>query len=185
MHKNSDKESTVASPLPTSSAGSGEHSTISAEAKFEIDHDTHSRSDASSIHDDGPTEDDDPENTLPRLQRQSTELGPAVKVARLKRRGLLGQLALVAEVENPKTYPRRMKWFITFIVALAGSTAPLGSAIFFRESSSLCSWVIANQSVSLTIPSNQRTEYDNYYCQSNDRAIYAGYGDLPFVVVFL
>ncbi|KAJ5295921.1 hypothetical protein PENANT_c001G03734 [Penicillium antarcticum] len=129
MHEHSDKENIVASTLPTSSAGSGEHSTLSAEAKSEFNHDSHPRSDTSSFRD-GPT-DDDPEEALPRLQRHSTELGPAIKVARLKRRGLFGQLALVAEIENPKTYPRKMKWFITFIVALAGSTAPLGSAIFF------------------------------------------------------
>ncbi|KAJ5770012.1 uncharacterized protein N7511_002063 [Penicillium nucicola] len=129
MHVHSEKESTVASTLPTSSAGSGEHSIISAGPESEFKHDPHSRSEKSSFHD-GPR-DDDPEESLPRLQRHSTKLGPAIKVARWKRRGLFGQLALVAEVENPKTYTRRMKWFITFIVALAGSTAPLGSAIFF------------------------------------------------------
>jgi hypothetical protein len=37
---------------------------------------------------------------------------------------------------------------------LAGSTAPMGSAIFFRESSSPCSWFISNQSISITIPSD-------------------------------
>jgi hypothetical protein len=77
-------------------------------------------------------EEHDPEDP-PRLERQLTEVGPPIKVARLKRRGLFGQLALVAEVENPKTYTRRMKWFITFVVALAGATAPMGSAIFLRE----------------------------------------------------
>ncbi|KAF3389288.1 MFS antiporter QDR3 [Penicillium rolfsii] len=65
------------------------------------------------------------------LARQYTELGPAVKVPRSKRRGLFGQMTLVAEVEDPKTYPRKMKWFITFIVAVAGATAPMGSSIFF------------------------------------------------------
>ncbi|CEN59565.1 Putative MFS multidrug resistance transporter [Aspergillus calidoustus] len=53
-----------------------------------------------------------------------------VVVPRLKRRGLLAQLTLLEEVENPKTYPRNKKWFITFIVAVAGSVAPFGSAIF-------------------------------------------------------
>lgn len=67
------------------------------------------------------------------LQRQSTELGPAIAVPRMKRRGVFGQLTLVAEVEDPKTYPRKMKWFITFIVAVAAAAAPMGSSIFFRE----------------------------------------------------
>ncbi|CAI7567980.1 unnamed protein product [Penicillium glandicola] len=118
MHGQSETDGIVASD-------SGEHPTI-ADPKAEIDNDAHSQSDASSnTADEGH---DDPEN--PPLERQVTELGPVVKVARLKRRGLFGQLALVAEVENPKTYPRKTKWFITFVVALAGATAPMGSAIF-------------------------------------------------------
>lgn len=59
----------------------------------------------------------------------------AIIVPRSKRRGLFGQLTLLAEVENPKTYTRRKKWFITFIVAVAGAVAPMGSSIFFRKSS--------------------------------------------------
>ena len=58
--------------------------------------------------------------------------GPTV-VPRLQRRGLFGQFTLLAEVENPKLYPRKTKWFITFIVAVAGATAPMGSSIFFRK----------------------------------------------------
>ncbi|CAG7964050.1 unnamed protein product [Penicillium nalgiovense] len=108
------------------SSDSGEHPTIITDPKPEVDNDNHSLSGASSNTAD---EEGDPENS-PRLERQLTELGPPVKVARLKRRGLFGQLALVAEVEDPKTYTRRMKWFITFVVALAGATAPMGSAIF-------------------------------------------------------
>lgn len=56
-----------------------------------------------------------------------------VVVPRSKRRGLFGQFTLLAEVENPRTYDRKTKWFITSIVAVAGATAPLGSSIFFRE----------------------------------------------------
>ena len=58
---------------------------------------------------------------------------PPVKVPRSKRRGLLGQFTILAEVEQPKNYPRRIKWFITFIVALAAIAAPLGTTIFFRK----------------------------------------------------
>jgi Na+/melibiose symporter-like transporter len=53
-----------------------------------------------------------------------------VVVPRLKRRGLLAQLTLLEEVKNPKTYSRNKKWFITFVVAAAGSVAPMGSAVF-------------------------------------------------------
>lgn len=59
---------------------------------------------------------------------------PPVKVPRSKRRGLFGQFTLVAEVEEPKHYARRTKWFITFNIALAAVAAPMGSAIVFRTS---------------------------------------------------
>ncbi|KAJ5569947.1 uncharacterized protein N7459_009377 [Penicillium hispanicum] len=95
----------------------------------------------------------DLENPSP-LSRHSTELGLAISVPRLKRRGLFGQFTLVAEVENPKTYPRRMKWFITFIVAVAGSIAPMGSSIFFPSLSQVSKELdttstITNLSISL------------------------------------
>ena len=57
----------------------------------------------------------------------------AVKVPRSQRRGLFGRFTILAEVEEPKHYPRRTKWFITFVVAMAAMAAPLGSAIFFRK----------------------------------------------------
>ena len=60
-----------------------------------------------------------------------------VKVPHSKRRGLFGRFTIVAEVEEPKHYPRRTKWFITFVIALAAVAAPLGSAIIFRKPNSL------------------------------------------------
>ncbi|KAJ5544752.1 hypothetical protein N7535_006862 [Penicillium sp. DV-2018c] len=111
--------------ITASSQGSDRRSPVVAETKSEIDY----PDGASSNHTD--EEHDDPEDPRPPLERQSTELGAPIKVSRLKRRGLFGQLALVAEVENPKTYPRKTKWFITFIVAVAGATAPMGSSIFY------------------------------------------------------
>ena len=63
---------------------------------------------------------------------------PPVKVPRSQRRGILGKFTILAEVEEPKNYPRRTKWFITCVIALAAAAAPLGSAIFFR--------MLANQS---------------------------------------
>lgn len=120
----------VATPAsPNLEKTGGDDHSIVASGEPEID-DAHTRSRGSSIV--AEQEKNDPEDPVP-LSRMSTELGPAVVVPRLKRRGLFGQLTLVAEVEDPKTYPRKMKWFITFIVAVAGATAPMGSSIFFRE----------------------------------------------------
>lgn len=68
------------------------------------------------------------------LSRVITPRRDAVKVARSHRRGLLGRLSLVAEVQNPYDYSNRLKWFITFIVAFAAAAAPMGSSIFFRKS---------------------------------------------------
>ncbi|CAG7919768.1 unnamed protein product [Penicillium olsonii] len=151
MDETSNKDDIATSALPTLS-GSGEQSTVMADTKSEIVNDNHSQN-TSSVHDNEGA-DNDPEANATRLERQSTEIGPAIKVSRTKRRGLFGQLALVAEVENPKTYPRRMKWFITFIVALAGSTAPMGSSIFFPSLSQVSkelntTTTIANLSIAL------------------------------------
>ena len=69
-------------------------------------------------------------------QRDISNPAP-VKVPHSKRRGLFGRFTIVAEVEEPKHYPRRTKWFITFVIALAAVAAPLGSAIIFRTSNRL------------------------------------------------
>lgn len=58
---------------------------------------------------------------------------PPVKIPRSKRRGLFARFSVIAEVEEPKHYARRTKWFITFIIALAAVAAPLGSAIILRK----------------------------------------------------
>ena len=49
-------------------------------------------------------------------------------------RGLFGRFAVIAEVDEPKFYPRKIKWFITFVIACAAIAAPLGSTIIFRGS---------------------------------------------------
>lgn len=64
---------------------------------------------------------------------EENETTTPVKIPRSQRRGLFGRFTLVAEVEEPKRYPRRTKWFITFNIALAAVAAPLGSAIIFRK----------------------------------------------------
>lgn len=68
------------------------------------------------------------------LEKMQSEPTPeAVKVPRAQRRGLFGRFTIVAEVTEPKNYPRSTKWFITFVVASAAVAAPLGSAILFRK----------------------------------------------------
>lgn len=76
-------------------------------------------------------EEEDPKDPIP--LHYSTDHNAPIVVSRSNRRGLFGQLAVLAEVENPKTYPRNKKWFITFIVGVAGIAAPMGSSIFFRK----------------------------------------------------
>lgn len=75
----------------------------------------------------------DVESSVP-TNRQGPIRGQAIKVPRAKRRGLLGKFSMIAEVEEPKDYPRRIKWFITFVVGMAALAAPLGSTIIFRKS---------------------------------------------------
>ena len=65
--------------------------------------------------------------------KASTMQPPAVKVPRARRRGLFARFTILAEVEEPKNYPRWTKWYITFIIALAAVAAPLGSAIILRQ----------------------------------------------------
>lgn len=66
-------------------------------------------------------------------QASTLQAEQAVAVERSKRRGLFGRLTLLAEVEEPKNYPRKTKWFITFVVAVAAMAAPMGSSIFYRS----------------------------------------------------
>ncbi|CAK3743257.1 MFS antiporter QDR3 [Lecanosticta acicola] len=53
----------------------------------------------------------------------------ATRVPRAERRGLLARFCLLDEVTNAWDYPRKMKWILTAIVALAGAAAPMGSSI--------------------------------------------------------
>ncbi|MCJ1468498.1 hypothetical protein MMC07_007127 [Pseudocyphellaria aurata] len=77
-----------------------------------------------------------------------------VKVPRTKRRGLFGRFTILAEIEEPKDYNNKTKWFITFIVSLAALAAPLGSTIIFPALSDIIESFhttakIANLSVAL------------------------------------
>lgn len=53
-------------------------------------------------------------------------------IPRAQRRGLFGRFGILPEVERPYEYPNKVKWFITFIVALAGAGAPVGSSLIWR-----------------------------------------------------
>ena len=66
------------------------------------------------------------------LRRTLTPRKPVVTVARSKRRGLFARFCVVAEVTDPWDYKNSTKWFLTFIIAVAGAAAPVGSAIIFR-----------------------------------------------------
>lgn len=71
-----------------------------------------------------------------------------VKVPRSQRRGLFGRFTILAEVEKPKEYPRPVKWFITFVIAMAAIVAPLGSTLVFRKRiTHAASLIIPNSSV--------------------------------------
>lgn len=75
----------------------------------------------------------DVESSVPTNHRGSIR-GHAIKVPTAKRRGLLAKFSIIAEVEEPKDYSRRTKWFITFVVGMAALSAPLGSTIILRKS---------------------------------------------------
>ena len=53
----------------------------------------------------------------------------AKNVPRNQRRGLFGRFTVVAEVTNPYDYSRRHKWFLTFVISVAGAAAPMASSI--------------------------------------------------------
>lgn len=63
------------------------------------------------------------------LSRSSAISRTPTIIPRKERRGLLAHLCLIPEVSNPYEYSRKIKWTITFFVALAGMAAPTGSAI--------------------------------------------------------
>ncbi|KAL7271505.1 hypothetical protein RUND412_005735 [Rhizina undulata] len=75
-------------------------------------------------------------------------------VPRGKRRGMLGQVTLVPEIEDPKEYSRLTKHLITIVVAAGGAAAPMASAIVFPALSQISkdlhsSQTITNLSVAL------------------------------------
>ena len=64
----------------------------------------------------------------------STDVDPGqFVVPKSERRGLFEQFTWILEFKNPRVYDKRIKWCITYIVAVAAAAAPMGSTIFFRK----------------------------------------------------
>lgn len=70
---------------------------------------------------------------LNRVASGQSVLVPVVRIPRAERTGLLGRFSILYEAEEPKNYPRKIKWFITLWIAMAAVTAPMGSSIILRE----------------------------------------------------
>ncbi|KAL1628214.1 hypothetical protein SLS54_001784 [Diplodia seriata] len=83
--------------------------------------------------DDEINQQQDAANQRPQLQtiasRSSAVSRTPTIIPRRERRGLLAHVCLIPEVSNPYEYSRKIKWTITFFVALAAMAAPTGSAI--------------------------------------------------------
>ncbi|KAL9058123.1 MAG: hypothetical protein Q9206_002060 [Seirophora lacunosa] len=74
-----------------------------------------------------------------------------VLIPKSQRRGILGRFTAVAEVEEPKDYSRRTKWYITFVVAMAAMAAPLGSAIILRAGTIADIWEVKERGNAMSI----------------------------------
>ena len=71
--------------------------------------------------------------SLPRTVSAQSKIIPVKKVPRASRTGLFARLSLLYEAEEPKHYPRVIKWYITFVIGLAAFAAPMGSSIVYRK----------------------------------------------------
>ena len=116
LHDNNSKESIVESPISNKEIGTSD----TKEDVISIALPTPSISSPVSDHDPFPT-------IPPPLPASIASL--AVPIARGQRRGLFSSLTLIPEVTTPTSYPRRTKWIITSLIAVAAAAAPMGSAI--------------------------------------------------------
>jgi multidrug resistance protein len=72
---------------------------------------------------------DDLENPISKYQSARSEDDREIEyVPRHLQRGLLGRFVVIQETRTPTRYPRKTKWMITAVVALAAAAAPMGSA---------------------------------------------------------
>ena len=79
----------------------------------------------------------------PVLHRTVSTQSQPVSVKRVPlrhRAGLLAKLSILYEAEEPKDYPRNVKWIITFIIGVAAFAAPMGSSIILRTPFQQCAW---------------------------------------------
>lgn len=129
----------VNSHLPPDYGGSVEHPGVSTSPGVEEEKELEATGGRDSIHSDhSHTSHESIENV--QQERQPTQRSksrassvrsrPLSIVPRNKRRGLLGKLALLPEVDRPYDYKRSTKWLITLIIALAAAAGPMGSSIF-------------------------------------------------------
>jgi multidrug resistance protein len=121
----------VATPSPSESlSGDVVRKETGKEMNILRDEDTGSKAPSTPSSTPAPSMHDEhgPETPQPRT-RASSIASTAHPVERTNRRGLFGSLAVIVEISNPYHYPRRTKWMITTLVAIAGMAAPLGSAI--------------------------------------------------------
>lgn len=89
-----------------------------------------SNSTTSSQHTESDAHDHQVTHTVSRTQSSVRSVRrEAVKVPRSERRGLFARFCIIDEVTNAWDYPRKMKWIVTTIVAIAGAAAPMGSSI--------------------------------------------------------
>lgn len=116
LHDNNSKESIVESPMSNKEIGMSD----TKEDVISIALPTPSIPSPVSDHDPFPT-------IPPPLPASIASL--AVPIARGQRRGLFSSLTLIPEVTTPTSYPRRTKWIITSLIAVAAAAAPMGSAI--------------------------------------------------------
>ena len=93
-----------------------------------------SSNDPSTIHEDAYRPQSEKDLELSQARSSAESVAPsAVKVPKSDRQGLFAHFCVLAEVKEPKHYPRRTKWSITFIISMAAIAAPLGSTIILRE----------------------------------------------------
>lgn len=65
--------------------------------------------------------------------QKRTADSPEPTPRRLDVRGILSRLVLFNQLENPREHLFWEKCVITFVVAVAGAAAPIGSSIVLRE----------------------------------------------------
>ena len=131
------ERSTAPSPPPPIDQENGRtRSSLSSETAGKNDNDVlslHSAVPSRDTKDDTESKEEQDVELAHATSKASSLQPPPVKVARAERRGLFARFTILAEVEEPKNYPRSTKWLITFLIAMAAVAAPLGSAIILRE----------------------------------------------------